>query len=340
MDELSGFLEGPVAQPATTFRSAFTGSWSFRVDDLPTLALVGVVRGAAWVTPADGVPIRVRAGDVALVLGPEPYVVSSAADVPPEVVVRAAERWTPVDAPDERHGLAAREWGREPKPSTVVVVGSYDSEGEISRRMLESLPSSLVVPSRELDTPLLSLLDEEAARGAAGQDALVRRLLDLLFLATVRAWYRRPEADLPVWYEAYEDPMVADALRLIHADPSAPWSVESIADEVGGTRTTLARRFTDMTGETPMAYLARYRLNLAADLFRATDFGLAEVCERVGYSTVYALSTAFKRVHGFNPSYHRKTTKAVDRARAEARTTGQPLVLPSAPGDDDTSDDV
>lgn len=336
MDELSGFLEGPLAQPPTMFRCAFSAPWSVRVDDGATIGLVAVARGRTWLVAEDGHPVAVRAGDVALVRGPSSYTLTDDPEGPVRHAVWAGSRWSTGTDAGEVSALSLRPWGQDPGASTTLVVGSYDAEGEISRRLVEALPGYLLVPARDLDSPLVTLLDDEAAGGAPGQVAMAERLLDLLVLTALRAWFRRPESNAPVWYEAYEDPMVAATLRALHADPARAWSVEAMAEEVGGTRTTLARRFTDMVGETPMAYLARWRLNLAADLFWSTDFGLAEVAERVGYGTVYSLSTAFKRVHGINPSQHRKAGRARAAAKAAAAGGGGE---PAPPPDGDAPDD-
>lgn len=317
MDVLAGLLEGPCAKGATVFRSVFLPPWSLRVDDDATLSVVAVVRGDAWVVTEVGDPVHVRAGDVALVHDTGPFVVADDPASPPRAVVHPGGHWSPVDGSGPVAHLRHRPWGRDRGGSAVIVVWSYHSDGELSRRLLDALPPRVAVSARELDSPLVTMLDSELTSGTPGQDAMIHRLLDMVVVRAVRTWFLRPEADPPAWFAAYADPMVAAALRLIHAEPARSWSVESLADEVGGTRTTLARRFVDRVGEPPMGYLARWRLALAADLLRSSDDGLAAVAAKVGYSTVYSLSTAFKRVHGISPSHHRKAGKAQDAARAE-----------------------
>ena len=60
--------------------------------------------------------------------------------------------------------------------------------------------------------------------------------------------------------------MVGDALRLLHADPAAPWTIASLAEGAKVSRSTLAKRFADLVGEPPLTYLTRWRMTLAADL--------------------------------------------------------------------------
>ena len=113
----------------------------------------------------------------------------------------------------------------------------------------------------------------------------------------LRAWFARPDADAPGWYRAYDDPVVGQALRLLHTTRPSPWTVASLAAEAGRPRAALARRFTELVGEPPMAFLSGWRLALAADLFREPARRSAR-WPKVGYGKPFALSTAFKRVRG------------------------------------------
>lgn len=81
--------------------------------------------------------------------------------------------------------------------------------------------------------------------------------------------------------------------------------MESLAREVGVSRAAFARRFTELVGEPPMSYLTGWRLALAADLLSDPATTLASAAHRVGYSSAFALSTAFKRVRGVSPREYR-----------------------------------
>ena len=83
---------------------------------------------------------------------------------------------------------------------------------------------------------------------------MLDRLLDLLLIAVLRAWFARPEAQAPGWYRAHGDPVVGPALRLLHNSPAEPWTVAGLAKEIGVSRAALARRFNELVGEPPMAY--------------------------------------------------------------------------------------
>jgi len=162
-----------------------------------------------------------------------------------------------------------------------------------------------VLPAGQLDSPLVPLLGTEIGKDEPGQEAVLDRLLDLLLIAVLRAWFARPDATAPGWYAASADPVVGPALRLLHHEPARPWTVAALAAETGVSRAALARRFTELVGEPPMAFLAGWRLALAADLLRDRQTTLAAVARQVGYGSPYALSTAFKRVRGVSPREHR-----------------------------------
>src|SRR5437763_1351631 len=99
-------------------------------------------------------------------------------------------------------------------------------------------------------------------------DVAVIRAPDPLRIAVRRAWFARPGADAPRWYRAYGDPVVGRALRLLHRNPAHPWTVAELAAAANVSRASLARRFTELVGEPPMAFLTSWRLALAADLLR------------------------------------------------------------------------
>lgn len=201
--------------------------------------------------------------------------------------------------------LGVRTWGDSLDGPTTMLTGTYQMRGEVNRRLLEALPALLVLPDDAWDCPLVPLLGDEIGKDEPGQEAVLDRLLDLLLIAVLRAWFSRPEAEAPTWYRAHGDPVVGRALRMLHNNPAHPWTVATLASGVGVSRAALARRFTRLVGEPPMTYLTGWRLALAADLLRETDATVGAVARQVGYGSSFALSSAFKRAHGVSPQAHR-----------------------------------
>ena len=97
---------------------------------------------------------------------------------------------------------------------------------------------------------------------------------------------------------------------MLHDDPAHPWTVAELAAAVGVSRASLARRFHEIVGEPPMAFLTGWRMALAADLLLADGATVTAVARATGYSSPFTFSTAFKRAHATSPRAYR------DRARA------------------------
>jgi AraC-like DNA-binding protein len=281
--------------------------WSLRIQDEAPLALVAIVEGEAWVVPDDGEALRLRPGDVAVTRGPDPYTVADHPATTPQAVIHPGERCTTPEGDEltEITHLGVRTWGNNPQGSTIMLVGAYQVQGEVGRRLLGALPALLFLPGDAWDSPLLPLLAHEITRDDPGQEAVLDRLLDLLLIAVLRTWFARPEAEPPAWYRAHSDPVVGQALRLLQNNPARHWTVATLAAETGVSRAALARRFTELVGEPPMKFLTGWRLALAADLLREPDATIGSVAAQVGYGSSFALSTAFKRERGISPQEHR-----------------------------------
>ena len=201
--------------------------------------------------------------------------------------------------------LGVRTWGNDPHGSADLLVGTYQLEGDVSQRLLGALPALLVVPAGRSTHRSSTCSARRCSADEPGQEAVLDRLLDLLLIATLRAWFAGPDAEAPSWYRAHGDPVVGRALRMLHHHPAHPWTVAGLAKETGVSRAALARRFTELVGEPPMAYLTEWRLALAADLLREPDATVGSVARQVGYGSPFALSTAFKRHRGVSPRAHR-----------------------------------
>ncbi|MFF4269615.1 AraC family transcriptional regulator [Streptomyces sp. NPDC001536] len=320
MDALAGLLEGPRARGAFMIRACFEPPWCVRIEDRAPLTVMLMIRGEAWIMPDAGersemgIPpaegrgrVRLRAGDLAIARGPDPYTCADDPGTAPQAVILPGAE---CHYPDGRAlngsmDLGVRTWGDRLDGSAVMLIGTYLWQGEVSGRLLDALPPLLTLTSDVWDCPLTPFLMEEIVRDEPGQEVVLDRLLDLLVIAALRAWFSRPEAAAPAWYRAMADPVVGRVLRLVQDDPAHPWTVASLAAKAGVSRAALARRFTELVGEPPMTYLTGWRLALAADRLRDSDATLDAIARQVGYGSAFALSSAFKRVYGVSPQEHR-----------------------------------
>ncbi|GAA3676906.1 AraC family transcriptional regulator [Nonomuraea antimicrobica] len=307
MDPLADLLDGVRARSAAFCQTILEPPWSLRIADEATLALATALRGHAWVVPDVGEPVLMRTGDVTIIKGPKPYTIGDDPATRPEVIVKQGNRLVTMDDVDvtDQLRLGPRTSGYSPDGSAIVASGTYQVIGEVSGRLLNALPQIVFVPRSSVQSPIMELLAQEVNGEGPGQQVVLNRLLDLALIATLRAWFARPEAHAPGWYQAQSDPLIGPALQLIHGDPAHPWTVALLASKVGASRAAFARRFTALVGEPPMAYLTGWRMALAADLLRSSDATIDAVARHVGYANPFALSVAFKRVRGVSPSRHR-----------------------------------
>ena len=135
---------------------------------------------------------------------------------------------------------------------------------------------------------------------------MLDRLLDLLLIAVLRAWFARPEAAAPGWYRAHADPVVGPALRLLHDDPAHPWTVAELA-----ARAPACRAPRSPAASTSSWASRRWRSSPAGGsrspptCCSSPDATVGSVARQVGYGSPFALSTAFKRLRGISPKQYR-----------------------------------
>ena len=309
MDVLDDLLAGARARGGVFNLTIMDPPWALRIADQAALALATLVRGSAWIQ-RDGIqPILMRERDVAVVCGPDPYTVGDDPRTEPQLLIHPGGRCEPLPgAPtDYSARLGVRTYGGRPEGAAMVVSGTYQMDGDVTRRLLTVLPSVLVVPAADLAGPVMDMVLGEIQRDEPGQQSVLDRWLDLALITTLRAWFARPESRAPGWYQAQSDPVVGLALRLLHDEPAHPWTVVELAARTGVSRASLARRFTALVGEAPMSYLTGWRVTLAADLLRQSSDTVEAIARRVGYANAFALSVAFKRRRGTSPTSHRRS---------------------------------
>jgi AraC-like DNA-binding protein len=146
----------------------------------------------------------------------------------------------------------------------------------------------------------------EARAARPGNAAMLGRLTELMFVEILREYMHRLPADQGGWLAGVNDPCVGKALRLLHTNPVHDWTVDELARQVAVSRSVLAQRFTELVGETPIRYLANWRMQLAKQMMREGARNIQEVATRVGYDSEAAFNRAFKRATGSPPATWRK----------------------------------
>lgn len=171
-------------------------------------------------------------------------------------------------------------------------------------------PARVAGGSRTWLGTTLKFTISEAKAARPGNAAMLGRLTELMFVEILRQYMQQLHAGQRGWLAGLNDTHVGKALRLIHANPERNWTVGELAREAATSRSVLAERFTELVGESPMRYLAGWRIQLAKQLLR-DGVNISEVSERIGYESEAAFNRAFKRTTGSPPASWRRKMLAV-----------------------------
>jgi AraC-like DNA-binding protein len=250
--------------------------------------------------------VRVSAGEAVLLPQGLSHRLEGEEDATP-VPVHAVLPHPPWDeAPVVRHGgNGAR---------VRIVCGFVSCEDLLLDPFLHGLPP--VLHARPGSDPRARWLEtairytaHEAGRPGPGSRLVLSRLIELMFVEVLRDNMRSAHDAGTGWLAAASDPVVSRALASIHGAPADPWTVDGLARRVGVSRTVLAERFASRLGLPPMHYVARWRLQVAANLLRTTGQPLKAIAQRTGYDSEAAFGRAFKRHFGTPPAGWRRETR-------------------------------
>lgn len=224
----------------------------------------------------------------------------------------------------EDDGLPHIRWGGGGE-TTHLLCGFLGTVAPVNAFLL-GLPSLLVIDassgsSGEWLTSSLRYASAESARSPE----FVGRLAELLFAEAVKEYARALPSGESGWFAALRDGQVGRALTLIHARSDHPWTTEALAREVALSRSAFADRFTQLIGEPPMRYLARHRMNVAANMLQEGAQSTGNIAFAVGFASEAAFSRAFKKEYGVPPGQWRRA-----RAGAAAPAAGgRPAQIPN-----------
>jgi AraC-like DNA-binding protein len=264
-----------------------------------------VVRGSAWLH-LDGVDepeVALSGGDLAVVpLGHA----HSLRDHPRSASVPADE----VAQCGSRSVVMQLEVGAK-GPETSFVTGAFVLDDPLARQILAVLPPVIRMrPEVEQAVPSflenIQFITREVETGRPGSEIVLLRMADVIFIQILRAYLARtPDVAAAGFLGALRDPSTAAALGAMHHRTEAPWTVASLAKEVGLSRSVFAARFTQLVGEPPLGYLTRLRMQKAATLLRE-GATLAKASHLTGYASDASFSHAFRQWAGVAPGVYRK----------------------------------
>lgn len=195
------------------------------------------------------------------------------------------------------------------------ICGYMACDPQLSQLFLGGLPPMLKVnvrtdtSSQWLEQTIRYSVDH-ADRSQPGGQAVLARLSEVLFIEALRRYIAALPPEQNGWLAGVRDPDVGKALALLHRKPAHPWTIASLTKEVGLSRSSLTERFRRYLSESPMSYLARWRLSLGAQLLQSTSKSVSEIADEVGYESESSFNRAFKRQFGLPPARFRSRSKS------------------------------
>lgn len=285
-----------------------------------------ITGGSCWARLADdpNSAIHLNAGELLVVPQGQAHLMGSGLDlspVPSAPLLASQLETTPGEVMKLSYGGGGT--------LTRLVCGFLACDETLSNPLLSALPRIFKIDMR--NDPRSAWLESslqfaaaEASEWRAGSAIVLARLSELLFVEAVRRCIDALPADRKGWLAGVRDRFVGRALAMLHAQPAHSWTVDELARKVGLSRSALAQRFTDLLGQPPMQYLARWRLQIAAQELLIGSKSLAAVAEQVGYDSEAAFNRAFKREFGMPPAGWRKNRGNADLAAAPANAV-QPV---------------
>lgn len=304
MDALKQVLNVLRLEPRLFHRLEMVAPWGMGLETRSRASFHLVEAGECWLHLSTlEAPLRLGTGDLIVVSDVADYALST----PDKSAI------TPLA------GLLTMREGQRINPErsraetvTTVICGEFRAEHGAIYPLFSLLPPLIVVPGERgqavewLRTALYFIADE-AAHQRPGSETVISRLMDVLFIMVMRFWIDHHPVEEGGWLGALYDPVIGQVLAAMHRAPEHPWTVAKLARTANLSRSVLAAQFTRLIGEPPLYYLTRWRMQLAAMwLIMEPQLTIETIAGRVGYTSAYAFSKAFKRWMGVSPSAYRK----------------------------------
>jgi AraC-like DNA-binding protein len=317
-DPLGEALHGLRMNGAYYCRSELTAPWGLALPAMKGYMWFHVVTRGRGRLEVDGShPCALDPGAFALVPHGEGHVLRSDQRAFPRPITDV-----PLEQVSGRYEILRYGGGGTP---TTMICGAVRFDHPAADDLVGLMPNVIQLePPGSLESEwmhtTLRLVAAEARTLRAGGETVITRLCDVLIVQAIRAWMTRDPAARKGWIGALHDPQVGRAISLVHRDAARDWTVESLAREVALSRSAFAARFSELVGEPPMAYVTRWRMQVARAWLAEADMTVSQVAARLGYGSEAAFNRAFKRIVGVPPGAMRALRRIGSGKVAEAAT--------------------
>lgn len=311
MDALSDILRHVRLTASVFSRAELTSPWAVSTRGTDGGIFHAVLRGGGWIAVDGGQAQAFSSGDLMVLPRGDPHIMSDKPTRRAVALHELSERPGAGGLPTVRQGGAG--------PATSLLCGSFQVAEDSLEYVMPLLPPLLHVKAATAPgaagtaswlSQTLDMLTSEVRGALPGTEVIRDRLADILAVQVLRVIIAEAPASAVGWLAGMRDPAVAKTLDSIHAAPAHSWTAARLARSAGLSRAGLFRKFAATVGETPTAYLTRWRMHLARIALSREGVTVAELAERVGYASEAAFTRAFRRHVGVTPAAFRKGERA------------------------------
>src|ERR1700743_3417003 len=309
MDILAQVLDRIRLSGTLLFHFELGHPWHLELPARPYALFHFLSQGSATFALRQGEEIQMTEGDFVVITRGEPHVCYSDRRAKPLRIMD-------IDRSSPRLGVVRH--GSRAKPLSTMICGNFTVSRPLFGSVLELLPPVLLLKptaDRGWLEAILRRMVSESALERPGQRVALSRLTEVLFVEVLRNWIAPLSPGQGGWLGAISDPHIGPALKLIHENPSLPWTLSDLGQRVGLGRSVFSARLTRLVGQPMQRYVIERRMMEAAFLLETSDEHIARIARRVGYETAAAFSKLFQRYPGQSPGRYRTSRRSNGGAR-------------------------
>jgi AraC-like DNA-binding protein len=284
----------------------YGGDWAVAFGPHEGIKFQAMISGSCWLAiEGVGEPIRIDAGDCYLLPRGRPFRLAS------DLALTPVDAMAFLQAP-LRGAVRTVNGGGD----CFAIGGHFAFAGKHAEMLLGMLPPIVHLRS-EADKAAMRWSVErlmlELREPQPGGFLIAQQLAHMLLVQALRLHLRDDAGKGVGWLFALADRQVSAALTAMHAQPGRRWTIEALAKEAAMSRSTFALKFKRLVGASPMDYLTRWRMLLAADRLGNGGETVSALAPALGYESESAFSTAFKRVMGAPPRHYGRGHEAASQ---------------------------
>lgn len=276
----------------------------------PSMLAYVVLEGQAFLSFDDATQSHLKQGDLVLLTSGTAHQIRHSERVP----LNAAMTINTHFDRDRHTRLNSKASEQNSQQASLILAIRAKLDLQMAKPLINALPQLMRIQHITGDhTPEwmqigLQFLAYETRQMLPGHDKILDHLVSILLIETVRDYILNLD-DSQNWLHALTHPQLANALSAIHAQPEQAWTVESLAELCCMSRSKFAQVFSQIVGQSPLAYLQQHRLRLAAQSLRDSQDTIQRIAHRVGYSSETAFSQSFKKYFEQTPSQYRQQSQ-------------------------------